>query len=114
MLYALDIETSCGVANCGGKCEHAVHPYQNKIDLIGVHDGEAYSSFRDIREFNEFMVGSDARFVGHRVVFDYKTLRVHGGAITPRHIVGDTQLLASIVRDRISDEWLEGYSNCQP
>ena len=110
MIYALDIETSCGVTNCPGKCEHSVHPYQNKIDIIGVHDGETYTVFRTVGEFDQFLVDTGASFVGHRVVFDYKTLRAHGSKLSPRHIVGDTQLLASIIGDKISEEWLESYN----
>jgi DNA polymerase I-like protein with 3'-5' exonuclease and polymerase domains len=117
MLVAVDIETSCGVSDCPGfglsnssKCEHAVHFKQNRIDIIGTWDGENYRIFPTTSAFDDFRAANNVQVIGHGFKFDYKTLRAKGSKLSPRDVVGDTQLLASCVKYKIPKEWLAAYN----
>ena len=113
---AVDIETSCNVAGCVGyghsnKCDHAVHHMLNKIDIIGVYDGTNYFCFRTMEEFNSWLkTHPNTGIFGHGFKFDYKTLKTKGANITPQQVVGCTQLLGSVVRNKVTDEWLAIYN----
>lgn len=114
---AVDIETSCGVTGCPGyglsnssQCEHAVHHKLNKIDIIGVYDGENYFCFRSVEVFDKWLDTFPGGLVGHGFKFDYKTLKAKGSRILPRQIVGDTQLLGSVVKNRVTDKYLAVYN----
>jgi DNA polymerase I-like protein with 3'-5' exonuclease and polymerase domains len=117
MLVAVDIETSCGVVDCPGfglsnssKCEHALHHKQNRIDVLGTWDGTDYRVFPTTSAFDDFRIANHWKIVGHNFKFDYKTLKAKGSSITPRDVVGDTQLLASCLKHKIPKEWLEAYN----
>lgn len=117
MIASLDLETSCGVKDCPGygnsnssKCEHAVHHMQNKIDIIGVYDGKTYRIFREVPSFDAWRNKASPRFLGHGIKFDYKTLKAHGSGITLREIVGDTQLLGSVVFHKVPASYLKKYN----
>ncbi len=117
MIVAVDIETSCGVENCPGfglsnssKCEHAVHFRQNKIDIIGAFDGTNYFIFSTTSEFDDARNLGEWQIVFHGGKFDYKTLRAKGSKLSPRDIVGDTQLLASCINRKIPADWLKSYN----
>lgn len=117
MLAALDIETSCGVDSCPGyglsnssKCTHALSHIQNKIDIIGVWDGTGYHIFESPKELDAARCKNDWQYVGHGLKFDYKTLKAKGSDMLPSHIVGDTQLLAACVFQKIPAKWLKEYN----
>lgn len=117
MISAVDIETSCGVKTCPGfdssnstQCKHAVHFKQNKIDIIGVYDGVDYHNFKTTSEFDNWRRDSKSEIVGHGFKFDYKTLKAHGSTITPREIVGDTQILGSAVNVKVPSGFLRTYN----
>jgi len=117
MIASVDIETSCGVTECPGfglsnssKCEHAVHFKQNKIDIIGVWDGQAYFQFNEVQAFDQWLDNTKARIVGHGFKFDYKTLKAKGSRLHPRAVFGDTQLLGACVHNKIPAGYLKAYN----
>lgn len=117
LVVAVDIETSCGVENCEGfglsnssKCEHAVHFKQNKIDIIGAFDGKDYYQFDSVSDFDKAVLENKWEIVGHGFKFDYKTLKAKGSNISPRMVVGDTQLLGACVKNKIPALWLKQYN----
>lgn len=116
-VVSVDIETSCGVQHCPGvglsnssKCDHAVHFKQNKIEVIGAYDGKDYYLFKSVAEFDRHRLHYGWVVVGHNFKFDYKTLRAKGSSLTPRDIVGDTQLLGACVKDKVPPAWLKAYN----
>lgn len=117
MIAAVDIETSCGVESCPGfgnsnasQCEHAVQFKKNKIDIIGAYDGKDYHIFKSVSAFDGWINSNKVQIVGHGFKFDYKTLKAKGSKITPRQIVGDTQLLGSVVNVKVPAKWLTKYN----
>lgn len=116
-IASLDLETSCGVKECPGygnsnssKCEHAVHHRRNKIDIIGVYNGKDYFLFRTVADFDAWRNKNSYGYVGHGIKFDYKALKAHGSTIRPQDIVGDTNLLGSVVNHKIPSKWLKNYN----
>lgn len=123
-LVSLDLETCCGVEGCPGykggnadddantgKCKHAVHHLKNKIDIIGVWDGERYINFGDnVADFDRTTQRNNWVFVFHGGKFDYKTLKAKGSKITLKHYVGDTNLLGAAISRRLPKDYLEWYS----
>lgn len=113
-----DIETSCGVKGCPGyglsnstQCDHAVHHILNKIDIIGIYDGHNYQQFRSVEAFDDwFQTHDQVGLIFHGGKFDYKTLKAKGSQIRPCHVVGDTQLLGSVIRRKVPAEYLAKYN----
>ncbi|UOF79039.1 DNA polymerase [Caudoviricetes sp.] len=115
MIAAVDIETSCNVKGCPGqghsnKCDHAVHHKLNKIDLIGVYDGIEYFCFRSVDDFDKWYSNYSGDIIGHGFKFDFKVLKAKGSKIELRRVVGDTQLLGSVVRRKVPESYLAMYS----
>lgn len=108
MLIALDIETSCNVPNCIDKeCKHALIPYKNKIDLIGIYDGTNYKYFTNVNEFHKWCPNT-VRFIGHNIKFDAKMLYFNETDIRDL-IIDDTSLMAVANPYKIPEDWLEQY-----
>lgn len=117
MIVAVDIETSCGVETCSGyglsnssKCDHAVHHKHNKIDVIGVYDGEDYFLFTEARTFDNMQFERGWKLIFHGGKFDYKSLKAKGSAITLDDYVGDSMLLGACVYNKVSDSFLRSYN----
>lgn len=124
-LVSLDLETSCGVPTCPGykkggadqdeqegKCKHALHHKKNKIDIVGVWDGNQYFNFKDdVKAFDRESQVRNWVFVFHGGKFDYKTLKAKGSAIQLKQYVSDTNLLGAAVTPRVTADYLEWYSD---
>lgn len=119
MRVACDLETSCGVKLCPGfglsnssKCEHAVHPKLNQINIIGVWDGSQYYNFgSDVKAFDQELKVRNWKIVFHsKNAFDFNTLRFKNSSVQPRDIVGNTYLLGACISDKISQKWLNSYN----
>jgi DNA polymerase I-like protein with 3'-5' exonuclease and polymerase domains len=87
-----------------------VHHKHNKIDIIGVYDGESYHLFPTIAIFDDVRIERGWKFVFHNGKFDYKSLKEKGSTISLDHYVGDTQLLGACVYNKVSDSWLRRYN----
>jgi len=120
-LAALDIETCCDVKECEGfggssKCLHALDHNRNRITLVGVYailpeTGLTFDvAFDTIEDFKELIDDEDCdfTFIAHNGKFDFKHLIARGIDLTDRW-VADTQLLSSIIKHKIPDEWLKDY-----
>ncbi len=117
MIVACDIETSCGVKTCEGygnsnssKCEHAVHHKHNKIDIIGVYDGENYTLFTEVAKFDAAQRNNGWQLVFHGGKFDFKSLKAKGSQITLDDYCGDTMLLGACVYDKVPDKFIWTYN----
>lgn len=119
MIVAVDLETSCGVQTCLGygmsnssKCEHALHPRLNKIDIIGVWDGTTYWNFKNnVQAFDAERKARGWKIVTHtKNHFDFNTLRFKGSTLHITDFAGDTYLLAASVKRKVSPKWLKDYS----
>lgn len=93
------------------KCEHALHHKLNKIDIIGVYDGKTYTLFRSVAAFDAWRNKTSARLIGHGFKFDYKTLKAKGSTLQPGHIIGDSMLLGSVVKDKVPNGYLKAYND---
>ncbi len=123
-LAACDIETSCGIPTCPGyrkggadqdeqegKCKHALHHKRNKIDIIGVWDGQNYFNFKDdVKAFDEATAKHQWVFVFQGGKFDYKSLKSKGSVISLQQYHSDTNLQGAAVSNRVTKEYLEWYS----
>lgn len=113
-VMAVDIETSCGMTTCNDSgCKHALDPHRSRITVIGVYyleKGVPYAeTFRSLDRFEKFISNhTEALLVGHNFKFDIHHLLRHGVDLTGFDW-RDTQVLASVCLDKISDQWLSNY-----
>lgn len=110
-LLTIDIETKSKTENK----EDALNPFKNEITVIGVEaiGTEEVSIYRNLQEFKkEIWDNPEFQFLGHNFKFDYKVLSHHLGARPAGGInayAHDTRLMAYILTEKISEEWLERY-----
>jgi len=117
MIVSLDIETKCNVG-CEKKCDHALVPQRATITRIGVYGkyNDSKYVFRESyrpEEFQNFLdqyKDKNVFYVGQNFKFDLLHLWNAGFRIPLDRWVGDTQLAASLVRDKVPDEFLEEYN----
>jgi DNA polymerase I-like protein with 3'-5' exonuclease and polymerase domains len=112
-LVCLDIETECAL-NCQGRCEHALDSHRNRITVVGLvyeKDGELRCEcFRDLALLRSRLDSlGDYSLVGHNLKFDLRTLAVKGLDLRSK-FGADTQLMASVLTTKVSDEYLRWYS----
>ena len=109
-LVSLDIETACGVG-CEGRCEHALDEHRNRVTVVGcVTDGGARRTFRELDDLRAWLAElGDYRLVGHNFKFDLKTLAAKGLDLAERW-EDDTLLMAAVLTEKVSDEWLAWYA----
>lgn len=118
MIVAVDIETVCNVSSCTGfnnVCgeEHALDPWRSRITVIGVYGEGIKRTFRSLNDFKEFINNQNIEFIGHNFKFDIHHLYAHGVEIPLKRWVGDTQLMAYVLTEKIPDDWLSAYASEQ-
>ncbi len=87
---ALDLETT------------GLSPWLNEITIVGLYDGEAYTSDR--------LPQDKTNLVCHNAPFDIKFLRVKGNeSIADNRIVHDTKIMAHLINDKVPKEFLDWY-----
>lgn len=108
MRLALDIETACGLG-CETRCEHALDEHRNRVTVVGVFDGVEGRVFRDLGALRDYLASVDVpELVGHNLKFDLRTLAAKG--LDLRHLwADDTLLMASVLTEKIPEEWLAAY-----
>ncbi len=110
---SLDLETECSLG-CEKECQHALDEYRNRISVIGVvtcdDAGNSISRvFRDVSHLKVFLDAlGDYELLGHNEKFDLKTLAVKGLDLSS-HWADDTMLMASVLTEKVSLEYLEWY-----
>ncbi len=118
-LVSLDIETCCAVAGCPGfglagtKCDHALSPWKGRITKIAVvHDRDSFvcNNSKVLEEHLDEQVVGEPQFVGQNFKFDLLWLQVHGSKYTCANWAHDTQLMASVLTEKIPDTWLATYN----
>jgi DNA polymerase I-like protein with 3'-5' exonuclease and polymerase domains len=108
VLTSLDIETACGVG-CTTKCEHALDEHRNVITRIAIWNEEEKGVWADIFGFKSWLSSHpNARFVGHNLKFDLRTLHAKGLDLRARW-AADTLLMAATFTEKVSDDWLRWY-----
>jgi DNA polymerase I-like protein with 3'-5' exonuclease and polymerase domains len=114
-LVALDLETECAVAGCPGyggssKCDHALSPWHSRITVVGVYGETIRKVFRDLGDLRSWLSANGSlRFVGHNFKFDLLHLLARDVVIPLESWIGDTQLAAYVLTDKIPDGWLVDY-----
>ena len=133
MLISLDIETACAVKECAyhGKSlcanDHSLSPWHSKITVIGVVgqseitlsgasiDGPktVFRGENKIADLQKWLESIDQiegyKLIGQNLKFDLLHLTVHGGKIPLDKWVGDTNLMAFALTEKIPDSWLAAY-----
>lgn len=115
MLLALDIETKCN-QKCEKKCDHGLVPNRSEITLIGVYGFDGDTLIRKAMRPLEFPAFLDeykdknVTYVGQNFKFDLLHLWSKGYRIPLTAWVGDTQLAASVIAEKIPESYLEEYN----
>jgi len=114
VLISLDIETSCGVG-CSEQCDHALDPYRNKIDLIGLYwketENENFVYFDSYESFQEFnTLHPEARYLGFNIKFDAHTLHTKGVNILDK-IEHDALLMATVHTEKVPPQYQDWYES---
>ena len=109
---SLDIETACGVG-CNGPCEHALSEFRNRVTVIGVaiRAGAAITGnvFQDVSGLESYLrTLGEYSLTGHNLKYDLKTLAEKGLDLSA-HWGDDTMLMASVLTEKVSAEYLEWY-----
>lgn len=122
-LIAIDIETACNVEGCPdyGKSicrnDHSLSPWHGKITKVAFaysDDGGGYvfngDQLADVSyHLLESEYNRDYSITGHNFKFDWLWLAVHGMEIPLDRWVGDSQLAAFVLTEKIPDQWLADY-----
>jgi DNA polymerase I-like protein with 3'-5' exonuclease and polymerase domains len=114
-LVALDLETECAVQTCPGlgghtKCDHALSPWHSRITVVGIYGETIRKVFRDLGDLRSWLAANGSlRFIGHNFKFDLIHLLARDVVIPLESWVGDTQLAAYVLTDKIPDGWLVEY-----
>jgi DNA polymerase-1 len=124
VIIALDLETCCNVEGCVnfGKSicreDHSLSPWHGKITTMSVarldeRTGEVTGSRvvhtrPEMEKLLKLALQCNG-IVGHNAKFDILWLRVHGFNFPLENWVGDSQLQASVLTEKIPDEWLADY-----
>ena len=129
MNLSLDIETTCAAPQCDGyihkvdgkgkpkkeQCRHALDHYKNRITIIGIYyevEGQPHKrTFRNVDELRIFLSTFQSyRLVGANLKFDLNLLHAKGLTI-PMELWGDDVVVAAtVLTDKIPEEWLEKYA----
>lgn len=124
MLFAIDVETACAVPECPhhgrSLCAngHSLSPWHSRItvaaavsedgtSIIARHPNPAalVSALKSEIE----RMSPDYTVVGQNFKFDWLHLARHGFEIPVDRWVGDSQLAAYVLTEKIPNEWLEEY-----
>lgn len=106
--YALDIETE-PLPEYKHVEEAGLIPHMSRITVVAVSDGKDFNrTFRDLNELEEWVMEVRPALVGHNFKFDLKHLAFHGLALQ-EFWIDDTQLMAHVCTEKVSEEYLEAY-----
>jgi DNA polymerase I-like protein with 3'-5' exonuclease and polymerase domains len=123
---AIDLETACAVEGCvdHGKSlcrnNHSLSPWHGRItkiaiwqepyneSLLGLGHGRVFNSIDELKAFSP-EPRKLKNVVGQNFKFDLLWLWVHGYDLPIENWVGDSQLAAYVLTEKIPDWWLEYY-----
>lgn len=120
-VIAIDLETECTVETCKyyGKSickeDHSLSPWHSRITVMGVYGYvkgiETKKVFREVSALASYLDSLDpvVSYIGHNFKFDLLHLHAKGVSIDLARWVGDSQLAAYVLTEKISDEWLAEY-----
>lgn len=116
----VDVETVCDVASCAGfntgKCEekHALSPWHSRITQVGVmgfRKGKPHNwrvlQGNEVLTLNEM---SREPLVGHNFKFDLLHLWNKGVKLSADDWLADTQLMAYVYTNKVTDDYLANYN----
>lgn len=108
----MDLETECAVKTCPGlgghsKCEHALKPHTARVTKVAVVGYDFEHVFNSADEYVQWLTRrqQDDDFTGQNFKFDL----LHIGFQNPSTWKHDTQVMAHVYTEKVSEDWLEAY-----
>jgi DNA polymerase I-like protein with 3'-5' exonuclease and polymerase domains len=122
LTFALDLETECTVVGCPdhGKSlcrnDHSLNPWQSRITIAATYNPEVGAQVFEgspqelTSSLEEYLTRYDYSLIGHNLKFDLLHLYRHGFDVPLERWIGDSQLAAYVLTDKVPDEWLLSYT----
>lgn len=112
-LFAIDIETRCGVDTCQDPdCDHALNHTTNEITVIAAVSADYRAVFRGpnkIEQLQKLLDDTQCNVTFHNGKFDLRTLIHNGLNFDLNRWTDDSMLQAFVCQEKIPDTWLADY-----
>ena len=119
MRFSIDVETACTVPGCPDhgkslcRSKHALSPWHSRITVLAAvgENGDTAVIRSGPATLKKWLEERDPDYTvdGHGFKFDWLHLARHGFEIPLDRWVGDSQLAAYVMTEKIPDSWLAVY-----